>query len=125
GLTMGLGRTLFGPRAGLVAGALLAPGLLHVRESHYGSLDVPATAFAVATLWAAERARREDSLLALGTAGALAGCAAGYRLQIGVVALALPAAEVLRSEEHTSELQSRFDLVCRLLLEKKKHTYTV
>src|SRR5207249_8245327 len=27
--------------------------------------------------------------------------------------------ELLRSEEHTSELQSRFDLVCRLLLEKK------
>src|SRR5699024_1627707 len=26
---------------------------------------------------------------------------------------------LLRSEEHTSELQSRFDLVCRLLLEKK------
>src|SRR5699024_12078963 len=26
-----------------------------------------------------------------------------------------------RSEEHTSELQSRFDLVCRLLLEKKKY----
>src|SRR5699024_12508627 len=26
---------------------------------------------------------------------------------------------VARSEEHTSELQSRFDLVCRLLLEKK------
>src|SRR5437868_12184995 len=28
--------------------------------------------------------------------------------------------EIGRSEEHTSELQSRFDLVCRLLLEKKK-----
>src|SRR5699024_11363887 len=27
-----------------------------------------------------------------------------------------------RSEEHTSELQSRFDLVCRLLLEKKKRS---
>src|SRR5207249_10143821 len=27
-------------------------------------------------------------------------------------------------EEHTSELQSRFDLVCRLLLEKKKHMVT-
>src|SRR5699024_11637955 len=27
---------------------------------------------------------------------------------------------LVRSEEHTSELQSRFDLVCRLLLEKKK-----
>src|SRR5699024_12211823 len=30
----------------------------------------------------------------------------------------------LRSEEHTSELQSRFDLVCRLLLEKKKKLST-
>src|SRR5206468_12654944 len=29
-----------------------------------------------------------------------------------------------RSEEHTSELQSRSDLVCRLLLEKKKKTKT-
>src|SRR5438105_13907488 len=29
-------------------------------------------------------------------------------------------AEEARSEEHTSELQSRVDLVCRLLLEKKK-----
>src|SRR5699024_11677123 len=28
---------------------------------------------------------------------------------------------LLRSEEHTSELQSRFDLVCRLLLEKKNN----
>src|SRR5699024_12740148 len=28
-----------------------------------------------------------------------------------------------RSEEHTSELQSRFDLVCRLLLEKKNKSY--
>src|SRR5699024_11736143 len=27
----------------------------------------------------------------------------------------------VRSEEHTSELQSRFDLVCRLLLEKKNN----
>src|SRR2546429_1549987 len=29
-----------------------------------------------------------------------------------------------RSEEHTSELQSRLHLVCRLLLEKKKHQLT-
>src|SRR6267143_5929244 len=31
---------------------------------------------------------------------------------------------VLRSEEHTSELQSQFHLVCRLLLEKKKKKIT-
>src|SRR2546422_2948191 len=30
--------------------------------------------------------------------------------------------DVSRSEEHTSELQSRLHLVCRLLLEKKKNT---
>src|SRR5256885_13293616 len=31
----------------------------------------------------------------------------------------------IRSEEHTSELQSPCNLVCRLLLEKKKHTINV
>src|SRR5699024_11685656 len=34
--------------------------------------------------------------------------------------LAVKKDEWTRSEEHTSELQSRFDLVCRLLLEKKQ-----
>src|SRR5207249_7870852 len=38
------------------------------------------------------------------------------------VSLASPA---FRSEEHTSELQSRFDLVCRLLLEKKNNYQTI
>src|SRR5256885_6438123 len=36
---------------------------------------------------------------------------------------ATPLAEQLRSEEHTSELQSPCNLVCRLLLEKKKTTH--
>src|SRR3712207_7087636 len=36
----------------------------------------------------------------------------------------LPVEHAVRSEEHTSELQSRQYLVCRLLLEKKKKTYT-
>src|SRR2546422_3782939 len=35
---------------------------------------------------------------------------------------AAPTARLPRSEEHTSELQSRLHLVCRLLLEKKKNT---
>src|SRR5207249_6454494 len=41
---------------------------------------------------------------------------------LGILALAILILSFLvsyRSEEHTSELQSRFDLVCRLLLEKK------
>src|SRR2546422_3002438 len=39
-------------------------------------------------------------------------------LQVGEARVA--GAEIVRSEEHTSELQSRLHLVCRLLLEKKK-----
>src|SRR2546428_3215568 len=35
-----------------------------------------------------------------------------------------PGHTLFRSEEHTSELQSRSDIVCRLLLEKKKQTFT-
>src|SRR3989442_10766433 len=50
------------------------------------------------------------------------------RSRSGVVRIARPgrkprlSARRLRSEEHTSELQSRPHLVCRLLLEKKKIT---
>src|SRR5205809_5548558 len=39
---------------------------------------------------------------------------------VGIVADREPAPFGVRSEEHTSELQSRLHLVCRLLLEKKK-----
>src|SRR5207249_3513779 len=44
----------------------------------------------------------------------------------GMILIAAPQAvgraeQSARSEEHTSELQSRFDLVCRLLLEKPGH----
>src|SRR5260221_6936208 len=39
---------------------------------------------------------------------------------ISTVNLSWPDEKVCRSEEHTSELQSHSDLVCRLLLEKKK-----
>src|SRR2546430_12369867 len=38
------------------------------------------------------------------------------------IAVLLRAFQRLRSEEHTSELQSQSNLVCRLLLEKKKST---
>src|SRR2546422_7815541 len=38
----------------------------------------------------------------------------------GLLHVVVPGRDVGRSEEHTSELQSRLHLVCRLLLEKKK-----
>src|SRR2546429_3610520 len=43
--------------------------------------------------------------------------------RVGMICHDRPNFSILsRSEEHTSELQSRLHLVCRLLLEKKKHT---
>src|SRR5438034_4268838 len=44
----------------------------------------------------------------------------GRPIRIGVIGKASARIGVDRSEEHTSELQSHSDLVCRLLLEKKK-----
>src|SRR5438132_11453651 len=79
------------------------------------------TLFPYTTLFRSYRSRRGDEAIA----------DAAHRLQeqwIGRVALDLAPQPVdlhvdgalVRSEEHTSELQSHSDLVCRLLLEKKK-----
>src|SRR3712207_7395689 len=54
--------------------------------------------------------------------GAIQGTARVYQIQSRILGRTLPAC---RSEEHTSELQSRQYLVCRLLLEKKKHKLSI
>src|SRR5699024_11453806 len=56
--------------------------------------------------------------------GADEGLAPAERDSVRRALKVLVAGRTTRSEEHTSELQSRFDLVCRLLLEKKKTTQT-
>src|SRR3712207_7152371 len=60
--------------------------------------------------------------------GSSGGCRLKTRSTVGVPVPAAdggvspaPTRSVCRSEEHTSELQSRQYFVCRLLLEKKKH----
>src|SRR5260221_10026317 len=47
-------------------------------------------------------------------------CLPQVRQRARIVRFPLEVAPQIRSEEHTSELQSHSDLVCRLLLEKKK-----
>src|SRR5947207_7928222 len=68
--------------------------------------------------------------LCLGAAAVAGAHHRGERLASNPVAAALvadhvPPAAGARSEEHTSELQSHSDLVCRLLLEKKKKNFNM
>src|SRR3712207_7701542 len=49
----------------------------------------------------------------------------GRRARLARIIIRPIADNTARSEEHTSELQSRQYLVCRLLLEKKKKTYQI
>src|SRR5436190_12740986 len=66
--------------------------------------------------------RRSSDLLEAGARSVERAAAATRRVVEPVLAALriLCGAEQSRSEEHTSELQSHSDLVCRLLLEKKK-----
>src|SRR5699024_12813950 len=59
---------------------------------------------------------------AAAAAAAIAAAAAAAAGKAVAPATTTAAAAQMRSEEHTSELQSRFDLVCRLLLEKKNQS---
>src|SRR2546421_5955305 len=63
--------------------------------------------------------RREISDGTGGHVGSLTGVSVD-RARAGARSVSGSRAGAPRSEEHTSELQSRSDLVCRLLLEKKK-----
>src|SRR2546429_9985992 len=62
---------------------------------------------------------RRPSLFLLGI-GATCGCTQDRSYSMGSPSRVRPHKRWTRSEEHTSELQSRLHLVCRLLLEKKK-----
>src|SRR2546422_5150544 len=57
-----------------------------------------------------------------GATGSPGGPSMGFLLVEMLVFMFILAVGYVRSEEHTSELQSRLHLVCRLLLEKKKNT---
>src|SRR5262245_19061671 len=56
--------------------------------------------------------------------GLTRGATAGHIARAALESIAYQSADLLRSEEHTSELQSLRHLVCRLLLEKKNNNWT-
>ncbi len=73
------GRVLLGRTEGLIAGALLSLTYLHARDSHFGTTDVPMTAFLTASLVFLARALRSGALRELALAGLCAGLAASIK----------------------------------------------
>src|SRR5207247_11005457 len=92
----------------LFSATATAPTEIYTLSLHDALPIFPATARR--GRWTHHQRRQRSQLLQSEPAGAAA----------AQVAVRHPAGTAWRSEEHTSELQSRVDLVCRLLLEKKK-----
>src|SRR2546421_9541908 len=79
------------------------------------------TLFPYTTLFRSNRLAALEGQLVVGIGVGREPVLAVYLLAVGLEG-GKALLELGRSEEHTSELQSRSDLVCRLLLEKKKNT---
>src|SRR5690606_40048201 len=88
--------------------------VFHVTGVQTCALPISALGASLARQHRLAKRQRPDALLARLSANARV---------LQEVHAALAATVVARSEEHTSELQSRENLVCRLLLEKKKNEY--
>src|SRR5258707_4091257 len=84
------------------------------------------TLFPYTTLFRSDPDRGRDGLEGGRGCGQGVPCECSGRRGISEIAQGAVAADMprLRSEEHTSELQSRQYLVCRLLLEKKKNNHS-
>ncbi|MDO8585554.1 MAG: glycosyltransferase family 39 protein [Armatimonadota bacterium] len=93
-----IGRRAWGQRAGLLAAAFLAVAHLHVRDSHYGTTDVPATFLACLAVLFAVRAYQEQSGRLLPFAGILAGLAASVKYPLAISIVPVFAACLLQSK---------------------------
>src|SRR3712207_7454510 len=71
-----------------------------------------------------EREEAIAALLRVGSRDGREGVPGTEQSRVRFIHDALESRQLVRSEEHTSELQSRQYLVCRLLLEKKNQGYT-
>ena len=93
----GAARELFSRRVALIAAAFLAVAFLHVRDSHFGVTDVPATFLAVCAFWAGLRcATRGLTTGLVANAGALCGLSASTKYN--TVLVLLPAVLAILSQ---------------------------
>ena len=85
---------LFGRTAALASALFLALAFLHVRDSHYGTTDVPMTFFVMAAMLAVVRLHETRAPRDAWLAGALAGCAAGTKYNAVLLVLPMLAVQV-------------------------------
>jgi len=84
----GAARELFSRRIALLAAVFLSVAFLHVRDSHFGVTDVPATFLTVCAFWAALRcATRGPTDARVALAGALCGLGASTKYNAALVLL--------------------------------------
>ena len=88
----GLGLSAYGRAVGLLAAALLATCHLHVRESHFATVDIVMTLFITVSMLFAVRAASKPSLGNYLLAGLFAGLAVSTKYNAGLVVLGLLAA---------------------------------
>lgn len=91
------GRELFGRRAGLYAACLLAVSFLHVRNSHYSTNDVLATALLAFSLLFSVRIYSRGAVSDYLLAGVFGGLAASTKYSAGLFPLAMAAAHLART----------------------------
>jgi hypothetical protein len=90
------GRLAYGRTVGILAAGFLAVDLLHVRDSHWATTDVPLTLLITLATCCALRYWRDGRLLDAGAAGLVAGLAASMKYPGGLAFLALLAAHAAR-----------------------------
>jgi hypothetical protein len=109
-------RELASARAALVSAAFLAVAFLHVRDSHFGVTDVPATLLTLAAFWAASQCMRRGATPArVVVAGTLCGFAASTKYNCALSALPAIAAILIESRTRAPAAR-RLGLIALLLL---------
>ena len=91
-------KELFGKQTGFFASLFLAVSFLHVRNSHYGTTDIPATALATFSFLFAARIYRTGHLSDYILAGVLGGLATSTKYNAGMFVLPILAAHLARQK---------------------------
>jgi hypothetical protein len=97
-----LGARLFGVQTGLLAALFSALSFLHVRDSHFGTTDVPMTFFLTCTMLALVRASQSGSRWDARLAGVLAGLATATKYPAVMVVMPLMVVAFMRGWPHRS-----------------------